>query len=152
MVTSGYAGGNIKNPTYKEICSGLTGHAELVRISYDPSVITYHDLLSVFFSTHDPTTLNRQGADAGTQYRSVIYYGSEEEKLAVESFIAKEASQLWTNPIVTEVSPLPEFYEAEAYHQDYFRNNPKQGYCRIVIDPKIQKFRSQFSHLIQAHA
>jgi len=151
-VTSGYAGGNIKNPTYKEICSGLTGHAELVRITYDPSVVSYRELLAVFFTTHDPTTLNRQGADAGTQYRSVVFYQTDEEKQEVQTFIADEAKSLWTNPIVTQVSPLPTFYEAETYHQDYYRNNPQQGYCRIVIDPKIRKFREKFAHLIDSNA
>jgi len=147
-VVSGYAGGNIKNPTYKEVCSGLTGHAELIEVTYDDSLVSYKDLLAVFFSTHDPTTLNRQGGDAGTQYRSVIFFQSEEEAMAARDFITNEGAQLWANPIVTEVSPLDVFYAAEAYHQNYYRNNPNQGYCRIVIDPKVSKFRERYQHLI----
>jgi len=147
-VVSGYAGGNIKNPSYKEICTGLTGHAELIEIGYDNTQISYEDLLRVFFSTHDPTTLNRQGADVGTQYRSVIFYQSEEEKVAAETFIATEASGAWDNPIITELSPLPVFYHAEPYHQNYYRNNPNQGYCRVVINPKLVLLKKKFSHLM----
>ncbi len=148
-VTSGYSGGNIKNPTYKEICTGLTGHAELVRIDYDETVISYEELLGIFFTTHDPTTLNRQGGDAGTQYRSVVFYESDEQKALVEAFIKDTASELWDNPIVTQVAPLEIFYEAEAYHQDYYKLNPNQGYCRIVIDPKVNKFKSSYKHLLK---
>ena len=147
-VVSGYAGGKFPNPSYKEICSGMTGHAELVMIEYDDSIVSYEDLLAVFFSTHDPTTLNRQGNDVGTQYRSVVFCDNEEEKEMVLNFISGKASGIWDNPIVTEVVLLDEFYPAEAYHQNYYNNNPGQGYCRIVIEPKVRKFRTQFQHLL----
>ncbi len=147
-VVSGYAGGKFPNPSYKEICSGMTGHAELVMIEYDDSIVSYEDLLAVFFSTHDPTTLNRQGNDVGTQYRSVVFCNNEEEKELVINFISEKASEIWDNPIVTEVVLLDEFYPAEAYHQNYYNNNPGQGYCRIVIEPKVRKFRAQFQHLL----
>jgi len=147
-VVSGYAGGKIKNPTYKEICSGLTGHAELIEVTFDSSLISYTDLLEVFFHTHDPTTLNRQGNDVGTQYRSAIFYVDEEQSELAEKFIKSDATQIWPNPIVTEVTPLEIFYPAEAYHQNYYNLNPRQGYCRIVISPKLEKFTTQFSHLI----
>ena len=142
---AGYAGGQIANPTYKEVCSGLTGHAEVVRITYDPEEITYEDLLEIFFQIHNPTTLNRQGADVGTQYRSVIYYTSQEQKNIAER-IKKEldASGAWDEPIVTEISPLEQFYIAEDYHQDYFEKNPYEGYCQFVIGPKMKKFRKVF--------
>lgn len=148
-VVSGYAGGIIKNPTYKEICSGLTGHAELIEVSYDAEMISYRDLLDVFFNTHDPTTLNRQGNDVGTQYRSVIYYIDDVQKKAASSFIKDEARLLWTNPIVTEVMPLDVFYAAENNHQNYYNLNPNQGYCRVVISPKLEKFATKFKHLIK---
>lgn len=147
-VKSGYAGGKIKDPTYKEICTGLTGHAELIEVGYDADIITYKDLLDVFFNTHDPTTLNRQGNDVGTQYRSVIFYSNEQEQELANAFKANEASSLWQDPIVTEVSPLPIFYPAEAYHQNYYNLNPQQGYCRIVISPKLEKFNIKFKHLL----
>ncbi len=137
-VVSGYAGGKTKNPTYDDICRGDTGHAEVVRITFDPSVITFGQLLEVFWEAHDPTTLNRQGADVGTQYRSVIFYHDEAQKqAALKSRDA--ASPKFSNPIVTEISPLPEFYTAERYHQDYFANNPYQPYCMVVISPKLRK-------------
>ena len=143
-VVSGYSGGSIKNPTYREICSGLTGHAEVVQVSFDADVITYEDLLTVFMTTHDPTTLNRQGADKGTQYRSVIYYHDEAQKAAAERVIANLGSY-FNDPIVTEVSPLDVFYEAEDYHQNYYANNPAQPYCSVVISPKVSKLRAMYS-------
>ena len=144
-VISGYTGGKVKNPTYKEICSGLTGHAEVAQVHFDPKVISFEELLEVFWHTHDPTTLNRQGADVGTQYRSAIFYHSEEQKAIAEASLAKtDASDLWPNPIVTEITPLDVFYEAENYHQDYYNENPNQPYCRVVINPKLAKFRAKF--------
>lgn len=140
---SGYAGGARKNPSYEQVCTGVSGHAEVVEISYDDEVITMDELLDIFWAIHDPTTLNRQGADAGTQYRSVIYYEDEAQKEAIQNSI-KKASASFRDKIVTEVSPLPEFYEAEAYHQNYFARNPNQGYCSVVIAPKMQKFMTYF--------
>lgn len=143
-VVSGYMGGSALNPTYKQVCTGLTGHAEVVQITFDPAVITFQDILGVFFTIHDPTTLNRQGADVGTQYRSAIFYHSPEQKAAAEHVIADlNAAGLWGNPIVTEVTPTSTFYTAEDYHQDYFANNPTQGYCMAVVAPKVAKFRKQ---------
>ncbi len=142
-VESGYAGGEIPNPSYEAICTGTTGHAEVVQISFDPSIISFDDLLRVFFTIHDPTTLNRQGADVGTQYRSAIFYHSAEQKEAAEQIIAEMASE-WTNPIVTEVTPFEKIYIAEDYHQDYFANNANQPYCRAVVAPKVEKFREKF--------
>ncbi|PIB26287.1 peptide-methionine (S)-S-oxide reductase MsrA [Maribacter sp. 4G9] len=140
-VISGYTGGNAPGkPTYREICSGLTGHAEVVKISYDPTIITLYDLLQIFMTTHDPTTLNRQGADVGTQYRSVIYYRDDYQKKIAENILA-DVAPLYENPIVTEVSPIGIFYEAEDYHQDYYKNNGSQGYCQVVINPKLAKLR-----------
>lgn len=140
-VVSGYSGGNVPgHPTYREICSGLTGHAEVVQITFDDNVISYEDILLIFMTTHDPTTLNRQGADRGTQYRSVIYYHNIEQKEIAE-IVSKEISPYYENPIVTEISPLGIFYEAEDYHQDYYRNNQSQGYCSFVITPKLAKLR-----------
>jgi len=143
-VESGYAGGRTENPTYKEICTGTTGHAELIKVSYDAEVISFEDLLEVFFQTHDPTTLNRQGADVGTQYRSVIFYQSDEERQQAQAFIDQAANTYWNNPIVTTLEPLKQFYPAEAYHNDYYNLNPGQGYCRIVIAPKLKKLEQQF--------
>jgi peptide-methionine (S)-S-oxide reductase len=141
-VTSGYAGGHVRNPSYREVCTGRTGHAEVVQITYDPSEISYRDLLDVFFTIHDPTTLNRQGADVGTQYRSAIYYHTPQQKAAAEEAIAAlEAAGTWGEPIVTEVAPLEAFYPAEDYHRDYFARNPGQGYCQAVIAPKVAKAR-----------
>lgn len=144
-VESGYSGGHVPNPTYKQVCTGSTGHAEVVRVTFDPQVISYRDLLRVFFAIHDPTTLNRQGNDVGTQYRSAIFYLDEEQKRAAEEVIAElTAAQLWRNPIVTEVTPFDAFYMAEDYHQEYFANNPFQPYCMAVVAPKVAKFRKQF--------
>ena len=140
---SGYAGGARKNPSYEQVCTGATGHAEVVEISYDDEVITLEELLDIFWAIHDPTTLNRQGADAGTQYRSVIYYSDAEEKERIQSSV-KKVSANFSDEIVTEVSELPPFYPAEAYHQNYFALNPNQGYCRVVIAPKLQKFMTYF--------
>ena len=143
-VVSGYAGGARANPTYEQVCTGATGHAEVVQITFDPQQISYHDLLEVFFSVHDPTTLNRQGADVGTQYRSVIFAHTPEQRKIAESTIAEvNAKKIWDDPIVTQVVDAPEFFAAEAYHQNYYTNNPNQGYCRVVIAPKVAKFRSQ---------
>jgi peptide-methionine (S)-S-oxide reductase len=150
-VVSGYAGGSAENPTYQQVCSGTTGHAEVAQITYDPEVISYQELLDVFWRTHDPTTLNRQGADVGPQYRSVIFYHNEEQKtLAEKSKQETDASDLWPNPIVTEIQPLPKFYPAEDYHQNYFRQNPYQPYCQMVISPKMSKFRKEFQNRLKA--
>ncbi|MDH7447911.1 peptide-methionine (S)-S-oxide reductase MsrA [Aquimarina sp. 2201CG14-23] len=140
-VVSGYSGGNAPGkPTYREICSGLTGHAEVVQISYDPTIISYEEILVIFMTSHDPTTLNRQGADQGTQYRSVIYYHNEQQKEIAE-VVVKEIAPYYDDPIVTEISHLDIFYEAEEQHQEYYRNNQNQGYCRVVIAPKLSKLR-----------
>ncbi|MCU0784049.1 MAG: peptide-methionine (S)-S-oxide reductase MsrA [Verrucomicrobia bacterium] len=137
-VTSGYAGGHTKNPTYQDVCGGDTGHAEVTQIEFDPTQISYEKLLDVFWQAHDPTTLNRQGADAGTQYRSVIFYKTDAQKAAAE--ISKQAAaKLFSQPIVTEIAPLTVFYKAEGYHQDYYRNNQSAPYCRMVIRPKLEK-------------
>ncbi len=142
-VESGYSGGRPRNPTYREICTGTTGHAEVVRVHFDPMAVELSTILAVFFTTHDPTTLNRQGADAGTQYRSVIFFKDGEQKEA--ALAAKAAAQaVWPGPIVTEISPLGEFFLAEDYHQDYYRRNPNQGYCAFVINPKLSKFRKDW--------
>ena len=144
-VVSGYTGGTVANPSYKQVCTGTTGHAEAVQICYDPSVISYRELLEVFFDIHDPTTLNRQGADVGTQYRSAIYAHSAAQKETAEKMIRElEASGKWKDPIVTEVTPFDVFYKAEDYHQEYFRNNGRQPYCRAVITPKVQKFQKLY--------
>lgn len=148
-VVSGYAGGSVDNPDYKSVCTGATGHAEVVRITFDPAVISYADLLHIFWRIHDPTTLNRQGGDVGTQYRSIILYHDEEQKRAAEySKTEVDASDLWSAAIVTEIEPLEAFYEAEAYHHDYYLNNPRQPYCFMVIDPKVDKFRKSFQHML----
>ena len=141
---SGYAGGARKNPTYENICSGATGHAEVVDIHYDGDVVSLEDILDIFFEVHNPTTLNAQGADKGTQYRSVIYYANESEKEFIENSIKKHQKD-FAQKIVTEVSPLPEVYPAEAYHQDYYNQNKSQGYCQVIIAPKLQKFMTKFS-------
>lgn len=141
-VVSGYAGGTRANPSYEQVCTGATGHAEVVQITFDPQQISYHDLLEVFFSVHDPTTLNRQGADVGTQYRSVIFAHSPEQRAVAEQTIKEiDAQHIWDDPVVTQVVDESPFYAAEAYHQDYYTNNPNQGYCRVVIAPKVAKFR-----------
>jgi peptide-methionine (S)-S-oxide reductase len=151
-VVSGYTGGSVKNPTYEQICSGRTGHAEAIRIEYDPAQVSLRDLMTVFFATHDPTTLNRQGSDVGTQYRSAIFYGDERQKEAAAAFI-KELDQAKTfrNPVVTTLEPLTEFYEAEKYHQKYYANNSYQPYCQITIPPKLNKLHKQFAALLKSH-
>jgi peptide-methionine (S)-S-oxide reductase len=144
-VESGFSGGHIKNPTYKEVCTGTTGHAEVCRIQYDPQVIGYDELLEVFWKTHDPTTLNRQGNDTGTQYRSVIFYHSDKQRILASAFKEKlEKAAIWDNPIVTEIVPYEAFYKAEDYHQDYYSQNASQPYCTFVITPKIEKFEKVF--------
>lgn len=140
-IVSGYTGGTVPGkPTYKEVCSGLTGHAEVIQITFDPTVISYEDLVIIFMTTHDPTTLNRQGGDVGTQYRSVIFYHDDAQKTIAEKVI-KELSAIYDDPIVTEVSPIGKFHEAEEYHQNYYANNQSQGYCSFVITPKLSKLR-----------
>ena len=141
-VVSGYAGGHVKNPTYKEVCEGTTGHAEVVRVDYDPSVITFRDVIDLFWDAHDPTTLNRQGNDRGPQYRSIILYTSDEQKKIAEES-KTYAQTIIKDPIVTEIVPLEIFYPAEDYHQDYFTNNPYQGYCQAVVRPKVSKFKEK---------
>jgi peptide-methionine (S)-S-oxide reductase len=149
-VESGYAGGHVPNPTYRQVCNGDTGHAEAVQIHFDPAVVSYRDLLHVFFAIHDPTTLNRQGNDIGTQYRSVIFYHDEEQKRIAEALIADlNAQKIWDNPIVTEVVPFDKFYVAEDYHQEYFARNPYQPYCMAVVAPKVAKFRKYFLELLK---
>jgi peptide-methionine (S)-S-oxide reductase len=144
-VESGYMGGSTPNPTYKEVCTGTTGHAEVTQITFDPAVISYEELLEVLWTTHDPTTLNRQGADAGTQYRSAIFYHSEDQKQKAEKSKKEVATTIWDKPIVTEIVPEETYYPAEEYHQDYYANNANAGYCRMVITPKIEKVRSTFT-------
>jgi peptide-methionine (S)-S-oxide reductase len=149
-VESGYAGGMLADPTYKMVCSGLTGHAEVVQVTFDPAVLSFREILEVFFAIHDPTTLNRQGADVGTQYRSAVFYHSPEQKRVAEELIAElNAAGIWDRPIVTQVVPLEKFYPAEDYHQGYYRANPEQGYCQVVINPKVAKFRKQFAAKLQ---
>jgi len=150
-VVSGYSGGHVPNPTYEQVCGGMTGHAEVVQITFDPDVITFRDLLDVFFTIHDPTTPNRQGNDVGPQYRSVIFTHSPEQRAIAEAVIADLTRQgVWPAPIVTEVAPFEAFYPAEDYHQEYFARNPYQGYCRAIIAPKVAKFRQQ--HLARLKA
>ena len=145
-VESGYAGGQKANPTYEQVCTGTTGHAEVVRITYDRNEITYRDLLEVFFSIHDPTTLNRQGADVGTQYRSAIFYHDEAQRELAEAIVAElERDEVFEDPIVTEVSALQSYYPGEDYHQDYYRQNPGQSYCQVVVAPKLAKFRARYA-------
>lgn len=150
-VTSGYSGGNVKNPDYKQVTTGLTGHAEVVQIKYDPEIISFYELLEIFFKTHDPTTLNRQGADVGTQYRSIVLYHSEAQKSQAEEIISDlNEAGVYANPIVTQVVPFEKFYEAEDYHQEYYENNPNQGYCRMVIQPKLEKFEKVFKEKLKS--
>lgn len=144
-VESGFSGGHLPNPTYKQVCYENTGHAEAVQIYFDPKLISYDDLLKVFFTVHDPTTLNRQGNDVGTQYRSVVFYHNDQQKQAAESAKSDFATSLWDDPIVTEIVPFETFYTAENYHQDYYNLNPNQPYCRVIINPKVEKFRKQFA-------
>ncbi len=145
-VVSGYSGGQIKNPAYREICTGTTGHAEVIQITYQPAVVSFEELLEIFWNTHDPTTLNKQGADVGTQYRSVVFYHSEDQKTIAEAYKKQlDASGLYENPIVTEISPLLNFYPAEIDHQNYYALNPNQGYCQYVVRPKVEKFQKLFA-------
>lgn len=149
-VESGYSGGKVKNPTYKEVCSGLTGHAEVIQLTYDPKKISYEELLEIFWQTHDPTTLNKQGADVGTQYRSVIYYHNEQQKKSAEFYKAKlDKSGAFSNPIVTEISPYTVFYKAEDYHQNYYNLNSSAPYCSYVIQPKLEKFKKVFKEKLK---
>lgn len=150
-VTSGYAGGHVDNPTYKEVSTGQTGHAEVVQIEFDNDLVSFSELLDVFFTIHDPTTLNRQGADIGPQYRSAIFYHDESQHQTAEEKIKEvEAAGMWDNPIVTEVTPFDAFYPAEDYHQEYFRKNPNAGYCQVVIAPKVAKFRQKYMERLKA--
>jgi peptide-methionine (S)-S-oxide reductase len=150
-VMPGYAGGTVANPTYEQVCTGRTGHAEVTRVEYDPAQISYHDLLVVFFATHDPTSLNRQGADVGTEYRSVIFYTTDNQRRDAAALIDElNNSNSDGKPIVTELVPLKAFYEAEDYHQEYYRNNSLAPYCQIVIDPKLRKLHKQFSALLKS--
>ena len=145
-VESGYSGGDVANPTYEQVCTGRTGHAEVVQVTFDPGLISYEDILRIFFTVHDPTTLNRQGNDVGPQYRSIILYHDDAQKRSAEKVIQEiAAAKIWDDPIVTELSPFRAFYKAEDYHQEYFANNPNQGYCRVVIAPKVAKFRKHYS-------
>ncbi len=144
-VESGYSGGSVANPSYRQVCSGSTGHAEVIQVTFDPRVVSLKDILGVFFTVHDPTTLNRQGPDVGTQYRSVVFYRSPEQKAVAEQVIREiEAAKLWKDPIVTEISPFHAFYKAEDYHQEYFKLNGQAPYCRFVIAPKMAKFREHY--------
>ncbi len=147
-VLPGYAGGHVENPTYEQVSSGTTGHAEVAKIEFDPVVIKFTDLLNVLFSTHNPTTMNRQGNDVGEQYRSAIFYLTPEQKKQAEEFI-NDAQKEFSSPIVTQVQPLEQFYPAEDYHRDYYKNNPGNPYCQLVIDPKLEKFRKKFANLIK---
>jgi peptide-methionine (S)-S-oxide reductase len=152
-VESGYAGGTVPNPSYQQVCTGTTGHAEVVQITFDPGVLSYRDLLDVFFNIHDPTTLNRQGHDIGTQYRSAIFYHSPEQKTAAEHMIRElTEARRWPHPIVTEVQPFTAFYKAEPYHQEYFAHNPYQPYCQAVVGPKVAKFRKQYRERLKTTA
>ena len=149
-VESGYAGGHMDNPTYRAVCNGDTGHAEVIQVHFDPNVVSYRDLLNVFFAIHDPTTLNRQGADVGTQYRSAIFYHDEEQKKIAEELIKElNAEDIWGRQIVTEVTKFDKFYVAEDYHQEYFAKNPYQPYCQAVVAPKVSKFRKHFLELLK---
>ena len=148
-VESGYTGGHVKNPSYQVVCTGSTGHAEVARITFDPEQISYETLLKVFWTTHDPTTMNRQGADVGTQYRSAIFYTTDAQKGIAEKSKREFAPTLWDSPIVTEISPAGEFYVAEEYHQNYYNENPNAGYCRVVINPKVRKMREHFADLLK---
>lgn len=152
-VIPGYAGGKVPNPTYEQVCTDMTGHAEVAQVTFDPGAITYRELLEVLFSTHDPTTLNRQGADVGTQYRSVVFYGSEGQKEEAEAIIRELTEEkVFRNPIVTEVAPLEAFYPAEDYHREYYKRNPAKPYCQAVIAPKLAKFRSHWKSKLKAAA
>ncbi|HHT9108463.1 MAG TPA: peptide-methionine (S)-S-oxide reductase MsrA [Candidatus Wunengus sp. YC63] len=150
QVESGYSGGWVDDPSYEQVCTGTTGHAEVVQVTFDPKIISLEKILEVFFTVHDPTTLNRQGADVGTQYRSVVFYRSEEQKTTAEQVIREiQKAKLWKAPIVTELVPFKAFYRAEEYHQEYYKKNPGQAYCRIVIEPKIKKFREHYEYKLK---
>jgi peptide-methionine (S)-S-oxide reductase len=150
-VESGYSGGHVENPTYEQVCTGTTGHAEVVQLTFDPEVISYREILEVFFTIHDPTTLNRQGHDVGTQYRSSIFYHDEEQRRTAEEVLSElESEGVWGAPIVTEIVPFEAFYPAEEYHREYFRNHPEQPYCQVVIAPKVAKFRKQYLEKLKA--
>lgn len=147
--TSGFAGGHLANPTYEQVITGTTGHAEVVQVVFDPEVVSYLQLLEIFFTVHDPTTLNRQGADVGTHYRSAIFYYNDDQRLVAEKVIERlNGEKIWDNPIVTEVTPLEQFYAASEYHQNYFEKNPNQGYCQMVIRPKVEKFKKMFEEML----
>lgn len=149
-VKSGYSGGKIKNPSYREVCTGRTGHAEVIQITFDPKIISFAEILEVFFATHDPTTLNRQGNDIGTQYRSVIFYHNEEQKKIAEKVLSLfEKDKVYDNPVVTEITPFSNFYLAEDYHNNYFEQNPAQPYCQFVIAPKVEKFQKIFKEKLK---
>lgn len=150
-VVSGYSGGDRRNPSYEQVCSGATGHAEVVQIKFDPEQISYRELLEVFFTVHDPTQLNRQGNDIGPQYRSVIFYHSPQQRQTAEELIDDlNAAKLWSQPIVTELTPFKDFYSAEPYHQEYYRYNPEQPYCQVVVGPKVAKFRQHFADRLKS--
>jgi peptide-methionine (S)-S-oxide reductase len=150
-VVSGYSGGTVPDPTYEQVCRGNTGHAEVVQVTFDPAVVSFREILEVYFSIHDPTTLNRQGADVGTQYRSVVFYHTPEQKRVAEEVITElEEASIWDDPIVTEVTPSGTFYGAENYHQQYFRRNQRQPYCQVVVAPKVAKFRKQHLDRLKA--
>jgi peptide-methionine (S)-S-oxide reductase len=150
-VVSGYAGGHVEQPTYRQVCEGTTGHAEVVQVTFDPTAVSFRELLEVFFTIHDPMTLNRQGGDVGSQYRSAVFYHTPEQRETTEQVIGElTAAGVWDAPIVTEVTPLETFYAAEDYHQDYFENNPAQPYCRAVVAPKVSKFRKHFLEKLKA--
>ena len=150
-VESGYMGGSVENPSYRQVCSGNTGHVEVVRVTFDPKELSYHDLLEVFFTIHDPTTLNRQGNDVGTQYRSVIFYTSDEQRQTAQQVISElNAARIWADPIVTTVEPAKKFFIAEDYHQEYYANNSSQPYCQFVVAPKVKKFQQKFAHRMKA--
>ena len=150
-VECGYAGGHVDHPTYEEVCGDATGHAESIQIAFDPALVSYEDLLRVFFTVHDPTTLNRQGADVGTQYRSAVFYHTAEQKAAAERVIRElEQEKVWDGPFVTEITPFSNFFRAEEHHQDYYRKNPYAGYCLAVIRPKVPKFRKKYAERLKA--
>jgi len=151
-VVSGYIGGKSKDPTYEEICTGLTGHAEVVQLTFDAAVVTFVEILEIFWTIHDPTTLNRQGNDVGTQYRSAIFYHNDQQKVEAEKSIKDVAAKLYSNDIVTEVTALEKFYTAEDYHQNYFNDNPGQGYCSFIVEPKVLKFKEKFGHRLKTSA
>lgn len=151
-VESGYSGGDLPNPTYEQVCDGGTGHAEVVNVTFDPSLISYRELLEIFFTVHDPTTLNRQGADVGTQYRSAVFYHDQAQKKVAEEVVKEvDSSKIWDKLLVTEIVPFSAFYKAEDYHQEYFAKNPRQGYCAVVIAPKVLKFRKKYSSMLKGN-